>query len=85
MTEKELTEIKTHVINGDWFGKVFQHEWLKVIELAERAQALESELEDASKVVYSMDKALEFYSGMTSDVAMSNLAERIKKTLEGRM
>lgn len=40
-TEKELTEIKTHVINGDWFGKVFQHEWLKVIEQAERAQELE--------------------------------------------
>lgn len=56
--------------------------WL--IEQAERAQELEKHIEDTNKVIYSMDKALEFYSGMTSDVAMKALAERIRKTLEGR-
>ncbi|MBM7600480.1 hypothetical protein JOC34_002871 [Virgibacillus halotolerans] len=38
-----LNEIKTLVLEGNWAGRVFQSDWLDIIEKAERVEELEKE------------------------------------------
>lgn len=47
MSKERVEEVKRLVLNGDWNGKVFKSDWLKIIEQAEDAWFYESKMKNA--------------------------------------
>ncbi len=92
-----LVKVKTHVINGDWNGKVFKSDWLNIIEQAERAEKNAQDLEDmdlqlareqkeSQEYLEAIKKAYENWlvasDQVSGEVIAYNMAQILAKVLE---